>query len=291
LLTALVIVRLAHFAANMLLFGTGTFLWALVPADLARALIGPVRRIVAGATVAIVITVVTWMGLEAGQMGDGWPDVMDPAVLTSVWVDTSFGRVWQWRTGLCIALVGVVAIDRYDRWIFIVPASALLLASLGLVGHATMQSGLTGMLHYLNHSVHLLAAGAWLGGLLPFILCLRHFDDPRTRTQARTVLLRFSRWGHLVVLLVVLTGIVNIVLTLGVWPVDLSSPYQTLLIAKIVVVAAMIAIAIFNRYVLMPRLGIGPPGASALKINSIVEVVLGCSALTLVSIFGLLDPS
>ena len=50
--------------------------------------------------------------------------------------------------------------------------SAALLASLGLVGHAAMQTGVEGVRHRANHAVHLLTTGAWIGGLVPFVMCL-----------------------------------------------------------------------------------------------------------------------
>src|ERR1019366_3967632 len=135
--------------------------------------------------------------------------------------------------------------------------------------------------------VHLLAAGAWLGGLLPLVLCLRrHEGETRLRAEAGATLRRFSGLGHFAVALVVLTGAVNTALTLGVWPVDLSSPYQALLAAKIAIVAAMIGIALFNRYYLTPRIK-KEPGAAlrALTIASLAEVALGLGAPALVSAF------
>jgi putative copper resistance protein D len=104
----------------------------------------------------------------------------------------------------------------------------------------------------------LLRAGAWLGGLAPFILCLKHIDDPRMQSDASRALQGFSTWGHVFVPLIVLTGIVNTALTLGAWPIDMSSPYQVLQGAKIIIVMMMIATAIFNRYVRLHRLKIDP---------------------------------
>jgi copper resistance protein D len=290
-LTALIFCRFLHFAAAMLLFGASAFVWVLVPAELARTLMGPVRLMIAMAIVVAAISAVAWLLLVAGQMGDGWIDSVNPEVLTDVLFDTAFGRVWLWRLGLALVLVGVLAFRRHDRLAFIAPASALLLASLGLTDHAAMQSGLTGGLHRLNHVVHLTTAGAWLGGLAPFILCLKQYDDPRLRSEVGVALWRFSGVGHFVVALVVLTGVVDTILTLGAWPIDFSSPYQALLATKITIVAAMIAMAIFNRYVLAPRVRNGACAAlRALAINSVVEVALGMAALVLVSFFGILAP-
>ncbi|MGA2793914.1 MAG: copper homeostasis membrane protein CopD [Roseiarcus sp.] len=292
MLTALVICRLSHFAATMLLFGASVFLWALVPAGLARELAGPVRRMIAAAIVVAAVSALAWLALEAGLMSEGWAETVDPSDVGAVAFDTAFGRVWLGRIGLTLVLAAGLTIGRRDRFGFIALTAALLLASLGLVGHATIQTGLLGALHRLNHAVHLLAAGAWLGGLPPLVLCLRRHDgEARLRAEAAATLRRFSGLGHFVVALVVLTGVANTALTLGVWPTDFSSPYQTLLAAKIAIVAAMIGIALFNRYVLTPRIKTEPAAAlRALTIASLAEVALGLVALALVSVFAILAP-
>jgi len=45
--------------------------------------------------------------------------------------------------------------------------TAVLLASLAGVGHTQVHEGVTAIVHVTADAVHLLAAGAWLGGLLP----------------------------------------------------------------------------------------------------------------------------
>jgi putative copper resistance protein D len=288
---ALAICRLLHFAATMLLFGAGAFVWALVQAPLSKAIARPIRRLVAAAIVVAAVTAIAWLALEAGQMGEGWRDSLDPEAIGAVAFDTAFGRVWIWRIALALILLVALALGRHDRWLFVVPASALLLASLGLVGHAAMQSDVEGALHRVNDSVHLLCAGAWLGGLPPLILCLRHHADARLRADAGVALRRFSGLGHFVVALVVLTGGINAALTLGKWPLDFSSPYQRLLVAKVAIVAIMITLALVNRYVLVPRIRNGAGGpVRALTINSVAEIALGAVALALVSVFAMFAP-
>jgi putative copper resistance protein D len=289
--TALIFCRFAHFAATMLLFGAGAFVWALAPQELARELAAPVRRMAAAAIVVIAVTAVAWLALEAGQMGDGWSDSVNPDTLRAVAFETAFGQVWLWRIGLALVLVGALARGRHDRWAFVVSVAALLLASLGLVGHAAMRDGALGALHRLNHAVHLLCAGAWLGALPPLVLCLKRCGDLRLRSAAGVALRRFSGLGHFLVALVVLTGVVNTMLTLGRWPHDFSSLYQALLAAKIALVAAMIGLALVNRYILTPRVK-EQSGAAlrALAVSSIVEIGLGVIVVALVSVFGTLAP-
>jgi copper resistance protein D len=168
----------------------------------------------------------------------------------------------------------------------------LLLASLSLTGHAVMQNGVAGALHRLNDALHLLSAGAWVGGLLPFILCLNRFDNPALEPQALLATRRFSTFGHFIVALVIVTGIVNVALTLHVAPIPFASPYQTLLSAKILIVGMMIATAVANRYVLVPRLtGEGGRPVRKLKINSVAEIALAIVVIALVSAFGLIEPN
>ncbi len=104
-------------------------------------------------------------------------------------------------------------------------------------------------------------------------------------------MMRFSFFGHFVVAAIVATGIVNIALTSGHAPLPPTTPYRALLDAKIVVVAAMIGFAVFNRYRLAPRLRKKASALAALRLTSAIEVALGTVVVALVSAFALLDPA
>ena len=132
--------------------------------------------------------------------------------------------------------------------------SALLLVSLAFIGHAAMHEGTLGALHRANHAVHLLAAGYWFGSLAPLLVCLRYLQPPQWRSDAITTLIRFSRWGHLAVAAVIVTGIVNSLIILGGWPLNLGSPYQRLLLIKTALVALMVMVALANRYAIVPAM-------------------------------------
>ena len=87
-----------------------------------------------------------------------------------------------------------------------------------------------------------------------------------------------------------LTGAVNVALTSGAAPFPPTTPYRTLLAVKIVLVATMISIALFNRHVLAPRLKPDAPALRILLKTSLAELLLGAAVVALVSVFGLLDP-
>ena len=155
-----------------------------------------------------------------------------------------------------------------------------------------MQQGWLGVGHRVNDAVHVLCGGAWLGALVPFFVILRNLGASEDRREAGLALMRFSTAGHVIVVLVVASGVINIMLTLGRWPTDWSSPYQVMLASKIAVVALMVALATVNRYAFVPwlarnRLG----GLRAIKLGTVTEIVLGLAVLALVSVFGILDPT
>jgi len=159
-----------------------------------------------------------------------------------------------WRLGFAVILLGVLAFGRHDRWPIVALLAWLLLGSLGLVGHAVMRAGALGWLNRLSHVIHLLAAGFWLGSLVPLIACLRSMTDPAISTNASVALRRFSGLGHVAVATVLATGVINTWLVLGRLPINFSSLYQAMLLAKTCLVAIMLGLALINRYVLVPCL-------------------------------------
>jgi putative copper resistance protein D len=224
-------------------------------------------------------------------MADDWSAAIDPEAIGAVLTDTAFGHAWAAHLILAAALVAVVIFEPSARWVATAVASAALLASLGLVGHAAMQTGAEGILHRVNHAVHLLTAGAWIGGLVPFAMCLSAYRRDDLRKDAVRAMMSFSFWGQFIVAAIVLSGAVNIALTSGRAPIPPTTPYRALLVAKIIIVGIMIALAIVNRYVLAPRLKSSATALAALRLTSAAEVALGCVVIALVSVFALLDPA
>jgi copper resistance protein D len=290
-MTALVLSRFAHFMAAMLTFGASAYLWLYAPKRITHALSPAVRRLALTSSVVALLTAILWLALESASMADDWSAAFDPGTIGAVLADTAFGHVWAAHLILAAALVAVVAFGTPGRWAATTIVSAALLASLGLVGHAAMQSGTEGALHRANHAVHLLTTAAWIGGLVPFAMCLRAYGDDDLRQDAVRAMTEFSFWGQLVVAAIVVTGTVNIALTSGRPPIPPMTPYRALLDVKVVVVAIMILLAVFNRFVLLPQLKPGAAALGILRMTSVVEVVLGSVVVALVSAFALLDPA
>ena len=290
-MTALALCRFAHFLAAMLAFGMSAYLWLYAPERLRLALSSVVRRLALIASLVALITAVAWLALESASMADDWSAAIDPQAIGAVLTDTAFGHAWAAHLILAAALVAVVIFEPSARWVATAVASAALLASLGLVGHAAVQTGAEGILHRVNHAVHLLTAGAWIGGLVPFAMCLSAYRRDDLRKDAVRAMMSFSFWGQFIVAAIVLSGAVNIALTSGRAPIPPTTPYRALLVAKIIIVGIMIALAIVNRYVLAPRLKSSATALAALRLTSAAEVALGCVVIALVSVFALLDPA
>ena len=128
---------------------------------------------------------------------------LDPRTITKVLFNTSFGRVWCWRLLFAFILIGVCLAPLGRRRIGHLVA-LLLLVSLGWVGHAVEGQGVARLAHQINQMVHLLAAGLWLGGLVPLAWLLgqaRSSSGAAWISVARHVVPRFSQMGYAAVAL------------------------------------------------------------------------------------------
>jgi len=290
-LTGLALCRFVHFLAAMLAFGASLFLAFDAPDALRRALSPRIRGPVLAASVIGFASACLWLALQAAAMADDPAAATDPEAILAVLTDTAFGRAWSLHLLLCAAFVAIALTGARDGWRPIAAFAGLALASLGLVGHAAMQSGALGALHRANHALHLLAGGAWIGGLIPFVLSLDASSKAALRRDAVTAMTRFSLAGHVVVGAIVLTGIADVAMTSGHPPLPPSTPYRALLCVKLALVAVMIGLALVNRYVLVPRLSASARAFTGLRAASLVNVALGTVVVALASVFALLDPA
>ena len=175
--------------------------------------------------------------------------------------------------------------------------SFLLLVSLGLVGHAVEGQGPVRFVHQINQMVHLLAAGLWLGGLVPLAWLLGRARSPSGAawtSAARDILPRFSQMGYAAVALLAATGAINTLVLVGSFEALVSTPYGRLLGLKILLFSIMVVLALINRLRLLPRLRREPrPSAplAALAYSVLFEQALGFAVLAVVSVLGTWPPA
>ncbi|POP44885.1 hypothetical protein CHU32_13440 [Superficieibacter electus] len=279
--------RFAHFTALLLAFGCVFFSAWLAPdrvrQRIARRFRLPLYLLLAlNASTALLLLMV-----QGGMMAGGWPDVWRPEVWWAV-VGTQFGNVWLWQivlSGLTLAIAWMRPYRNMALVLMLLCAQIVLQAS---VGHAAMHVGLISVIHRANQALHLLCASVWLGGLLPFLYCLR-LAKGRWRHPAIYTMLRFSRYGHLAVAGVLLTGINNAWLVQGEWLS--ASAYGRALVLKCVLVAVMVAIALVNRYVLVPRMNRDNTRMHTFFVHMTqAEMGLGALVLAIVSLFATWEP-
>ena len=283
----LVLSRFVHFASTMTLFGAWLFVAALAPASLAAELSAPWRRIAAPLALLSLVSALAWLVFVAQDMAG---DDFDFAALGEVATGTAFGKVWQARL-VILALLCLAALRPDARGRAPAVLAGLAVATLGLVGHAAMQDGLYGAAHRLNHALHLLTTSAWLGGLAPFLACLTLCSGPERRRDALEAMMRYSRAGHFWVPLVFVTGAFDVAMTTHAVPWPPSSPYRVGLSSKASVFLVMTALALVNRYVFAVRARRAPAAARALRLGALAEILLGLSAVALVSVFATYDPA
>ncbi|WP_406705162.1 CopD family protein [Sodalis sp.] len=83
----------------------------------------------------------------------------------------------------------------------------------------------------------------------------------------------------------------NTSLVLGHWPLALGQPYSRMLLIKTAAVAAMVMLALTNRYRIVPTMRTDEPRAiKRLTLLTLMEIALGALALLLVSVFAMLEP-
>lgn len=316
-----VAVRAVHYAAVMLMFGGSVFLLGVAwPA--CREAAGSVPRDrhelyrwlprVQGWSLAIALASgLLWFGIQASNMS-GLPldRVLDRQTLGTLLNETSFGRVWMARFGLALVLGALLLSGRpagddrglLSRSVGSAMLAGGLLASLAWAGHAAAEQGADRIIHLLADTVHLLAAGLWLGALPPLVFVLaraRHATASRGLPIAARVTRRFSTLGIAGVGCLVLTGVVNGWYLVGSVPRLFGTPYGHLLLLKLALFVPMLALVAINRVCLMPKLSMAPEAAPdgvvlgairGISRNAALETVLGLVIVLIVAALGAATP-
>jgi copper transport protein len=266
---------------------------------LRRVLIAGAAAGALSAGAALVLQAATAEGTSAWAALDGMAEVLD----------TRFGLVWglggvAWLLVLGLAAASPAALPALRpatvgaagtalpaprAWTAALAAPILLLALLpGLGGHAGVQDPVALLLP--ANVVHVLAAGAWIGGLAVLVAALpaatgRLEPADRTRLLSAT-LLRFSTVALLSVAALLAGGILQSVLELGAVDDLWDTAFGRAVLIKSVLVLSLIGLGAVNRRRTLPavaraaREGAAPgPAGAVLRQTLRMEVALGAAAL------------
>jgi putative copper resistance protein D len=283
----IVAARGVHFTAVVLLFGAPMFRLCVEPRG--RDAIVPVPAIALSAAVVALLSALGWfVGLAAELAGD-WSEAFSGDTLSALTFDTRFGRLWIARLALIVAIIGLCAVRRWSRRkdIALLVLSVLVTASLAGVGHGMEGRGALAPLHALADMVHLLCAATWVGGLFVLALALRRFmAGGGNAPSLRLLLLRFSRLGYGAVALLVLSGCINALILVPLPEALITTTYGRVLSFKIGLAVLMIALAVVNRLVLVPRIITSQNATGALWRSVVAEQAVGLAILATVAWLG-----
>jgi putative copper export protein len=291
----LIAVRAANFAATISISGIFAFVYVVarpayrtanlpLPTSLLRAL-----RFLSWASLALaLLTSFAWsIGISRALGG----------AVGVVLLKTQFGHVMLMRVGmiLCVA-TGIGGLGRRSALgYFYVPLTGALIAAAAWQGHAGADIGWGGAIHLAADISHLLAAGIWLGGLLPlalFLVTALHGDGGGV-LPARVGVSRFSMLGLVCISTLFLSGLINTWFLSGTLPALVGTPYGWLLLAKLAIFCAILGFAALNRYRLMPRILLDSDTAfvgRGMVRNTLIEAALGLLVIAIVGVLGTLVP-
>ena len=247
----LVYARAVHFAATLLLAGIIFFtVFVSEPAFRAAETTPRSSRPCGGqfagwrgrARAFAVITGATWLVLTAAAMSDPPPaQVISTGVLGIVLTQTTFGHEWLIRgvlaCGLAVTLAPFLA-TRTVRRVGLDAAATIMAAAfaggLAWAGHAAGGLGSEAIIHPAADVLHLIAAAAWVGALVPLVVLLAATGaQPNALDIARAATLRFSIVGMIAVATLLASGIINSWYLVGSVAALLGTYYGKLLLLKL----------------------------------------------------------
>ena len=293
----LIIFRFAHYLAISALFGIALFPLYSYPSrsvELSAQLISWRGKALLTAAIGSLLTGILWLAFTTANMSDDVRAVMDVTALLTVMQTTGFGHLWILRLALSAAVVAVVTTgvgaEIYRNDVVLLLMAGALLATLAGTGHTQGEDGVRAVLHIISDASHLLAAGAWLGGLIMLGFLLSN-----SLPGIAVILQRFSGMGYIAVAVLLVSGLANSWFLVGSVSRLTTTTYGQLLLLKLCLFIGMLILATVNRFWLVPTLinddRISSPSIMRLRRNVIGEQVLGALVLLIVSILGTIEPA
>lgn len=300
---ATVAVRFALYVDLAALFGLPLFgLYALRRDEMASRLGTSFAAIcTALAAIGVVFSLANIAIMAKGMTGASAYSELQSHVFEMIVIGTDFGAAWAMRL---IALLLCVAIALFGRrwptlqFAVLTAAGGVALSTLAWGGHGAMDDGVRRYVHLASDIAHLIAAGAWVGALLAFVLLSHTSSEPQNVVLLSRTSNGFARIGTLVVVTLAITGAVNYGLIVGPVLPELSlTSYGGLLVMKLALFGAMLALAAANRIHLSPRLQRAMKGGDqagavrALRRSLMFETSAATLILALVASLGILSPA
>ena len=283
-------------AALLSLFGTLLFQVTIAPRVLGRSpaeTAASVRRRLLGLTrfsvAACLLGLLGWLAMQSADMADAGSVLAAVRAIPTVLAQTDYGRLVALQ--ILVLLMVAVAVgwrDGAGRQRVALGLAALALALQAGHSHAaSMYSGPSVLL--VTGVVHLLGAGAWLGGLVPLLLVVQTAPAAAGALAARW----FSPLGKLCLVALTASALFQgWVLVAGI-PGLVGTAYGWMVLVKLGLFGVLFAFAVVNRYRLAPALLRDDPAAAkrALVRSIAVQTVFGLAIVAAASVLSSLPPA
>jgi putative copper export protein/mono/diheme cytochrome c family protein len=277
------VVRGVQLVALLSLFGTLVFATVLAPQPVQERL----TRLARGSAVIAFVAAAVWLTLEAAAIA-GADTVGDTlSALPLVVTDTRFGQFVAARLVLLVAVLPLTGSRQILRIGAVVLAGAAV-ALQAAIGHVGAVGGGLGAGLVVSESLHLLAAGAWLGGLLPLLLSLRILPAK----DAADVFERFTPIGLAAVLIIVGTALAQGLQLIGSVAALFGTDYGRVALLKAGLFLVALVFAARNRLALTDRLsGKDPDRAKRQMRQSLTgETTVGLLIILAAAVLASLPP-
>src|SRR3984885_2804602 len=272
------LLRGAHVAALVSLFGTLLFLVVVAQPAMAEAVTAAARvrlvllRLARISAACGLIVGFAWLTLESAVIAGADSASMTLHVLPVVALQTQFGQWLTVRLGLLLVVFSLLCAAPLATVAATVLAAATL-AIQPMLGHAGAIGGGVGIELIISETLHLLAAGAWLGGLLPLFISLGILPHEQAATACRN----FTPIGLAAVLILAGTAVVQVAEFMGGLPGLFGTGYGHVALVKLGLFVVLLTLAGLNRLVFTDRLA-GTASLAArrhMRLSVATEAVLG----------------
>ncbi len=241
------------------------------------------RRLARWATALLALVLLARLLAQGYMLGEGGAVILVPLLRDTMWG-------WGWLVGAAatVVIAGALTNARGARvtWQVAAAGTIALALSFSLTGHAT-SAPTSPTAHVLLDSVHVMAAGGWLGTL--FVVAtigLRSVMmlpiDARGRAAAELIS-AFSAFAITCVVTLAVTGGVAAWSQLPTIAALWQTPYGSALFRKLVVIGLTGLVGIYNWRVVKPRLS-SAAAIPTLRRSATVELSIGLVVVILTAI-------
>ena len=238
------------------------------------------RRLAQGALGLALVASLTQLAAEASLMPES---SLGMRAMWEVARDTAWGHGWLLgAAGILVAALGFTVARRLTAgWAIAALGAVALALSQSLTGHAGADADrLT--LSLTANTIHLLAAGAWVGGLISIVLAglpaIRRLEEAAGSAAGSSMVRAYHDIAFPSVIVVALSGIANSWLRIDALAALWSSAYGRVLVAKILLFLTLVVFGYYHW-----RTAVAPnweqASAGRFRRTALLELLVGAFVL------------